>query len=130
MQGKKVFFAEWAYVFGILALALGTALMEHANFGMSMVVAPAYLLHLKISQFFPAYTFGMSEYVLQAVLLIAIIAAECGNQKALNLVLLGMLSRHLDFSEEAWKNAIAACVPAKTLEINLAAFARGRALHQ
>ncbi len=58
------------------------------------------------------------------------IAAECGNQKALNLVLLGMLSRHLDFSEEAWKNAIAACVPAKTLEINLAAFARGRALHQ
>ena len=58
------------------------------------------------------------------------IAAECGNQKALNLVLLGMLSRHLDFSEEAWKNAISACVPAKTLEINLAAFARGRELHR
>ena len=58
------------------------------------------------------------------------IAAECGNQKALNLVLLGMLSRHLDFEEDAWKNAIAACVPAKTLEINLAAFARGRELHQ
>lgn len=58
------------------------------------------------------------------------IAAECGNQKALNLVLLGMLSRHLDFSEEAWKTSIAACVPAKTLEINLAAFERGRALHQ
>jgi len=58
------------------------------------------------------------------------IAAECGSQKALNLVLLGMLSRHLSFSEEAWKTSIAACVPAKTLETNLAAFARGRALHQ
>ncbi|MBR6571505.1 MAG: indolepyruvate oxidoreductase subunit beta [Clostridia bacterium] len=58
------------------------------------------------------------------------IAAECGNQKALNLVLLGMLSRHLSFTEEAWKESIAACVPAKTLDINLAAFARGRALHQ
>ncbi len=58
------------------------------------------------------------------------IAAECGNQKALNLVLLGMLSRHLSFSEEAWQKSIAACVPAKTLEINLAAFVRGRTLHQ
>ncbi len=58
------------------------------------------------------------------------IAAECGSQKALNLVLLGMLSRHLDFAEESWKESIAACVPAKTLETNLAAFARGRALHQ
>lgn len=58
------------------------------------------------------------------------IAAECGSQKALNLVLLGMLSRHLAFTEEAWKNSIAACVPAKTLETNLKAFACGRALHQ
>ena len=57
------------------------------------------------------------------------IAAECGNQKALNLVLLGMLSRHLEFSEEAWKESIAACVPQKTLAINLAAFERGRMIH-
>ena len=57
------------------------------------------------------------------------IAVECGSQKALNLVLLGMLSRHLPFAEDAWKDAIAACVPQKTLETNLAAFARGRALH-
>ena len=57
------------------------------------------------------------------------IAAECGSQRALNLVLLGMLSRHLPFAEDAWKAAIAACVPQKTLETNLAAFSRGRALH-
>jgi len=57
------------------------------------------------------------------------IAAECGNQKALNLVLLGMLSRHLPFSVETWQEAIAACVPAKTLQTNLAAFSRGRELH-
>ena len=56
-------------------------------------------------------------------------AAECGSQKALNLVLLGMLSRHLPFDESAWQEAIAACVPQKTLETNLAAFSRGRALH-
>ena len=54
------------------------------------------------------------------------IAEECGNQKALNLVLLGMLSAHLPFAAEAWEEAIAACVPAKTLKVNLAAFERGR----
>ena len=57
------------------------------------------------------------------------IAVECGSQKALNLVLLGMLSRHLPFSVETWQEAIAACVPAKTLQTNLAAFSRGRELH-
>ena len=56
------------------------------------------------------------------------IAVECGSQKALNLVLLGMFSRHLPFEEEAWRDAIAACVPPRTLEVNLAAFERGRAL--
>lgn len=70
MERKKVFFTELAYVLGILALALGTAFMERADLGVSMVVAPAYLIHLKVSQFFPVYTFGMSEYVLQAVVLI------------------------------------------------------------
>lgn len=70
METKKVCFTEVAYVVGIIALALGTALMERAELGISMVVAPAYLLHLKISQYFPAYSFGMSEYVFQAFLII------------------------------------------------------------
>ena len=56
------------------------------------------------------------------------IAVECGSQKALNLVLLGMLSRHLPFTEEAWHEAIGACVPKKTLPVNIAAFTRGREL--
>lgn len=69
---KKIFYAELAYVVGILTLALGTALMERADFGMSMVVAPAYILHLKISPFFPAFTFGMAEYCLQTVLILGL----------------------------------------------------------
>lgn len=59
-----------AYVIGIVALALGAALMERADFGMSMVVAPAYLIYLKISQYLTWFTFGMAEYCLQAVLII------------------------------------------------------------
>jgi len=57
------------------------------------------------------------------------IAVECGSQKALNLVLIGMLSRHLPFEASAWEKAIAACVPPKTLQVNMAAFNRGRELH-
>ena len=55
---------------GIFLLAMGTALMERADFGMSMVVAPAYLLHLYLSPGIPFFSFGMAEYLLQAVLLL------------------------------------------------------------
>ena len=72
MKPRKTFYTEAAYAAGIAILALGTALMECANFGMSMVVAPAYLIHLKLSQFLPFFSFGMAEYALQAVLLIAL----------------------------------------------------------
>ena len=72
MKPKKTFYAEAAYAVGIAVLALGTALMERANFGMSMVVAPAYLIHLKLSQSLPFFSFGMAEYALQAALLVAL----------------------------------------------------------
>ena len=70
MKGKRIFYCEWAYLFGIVILAFGTALMEKADFGMSMVVAPAYLIYLKVSEYVPSFSFGMSEYVFQAVLLV------------------------------------------------------------
>ncbi len=67
---KKVFYTELSYVLGILALALGTAFMERADFGMSMVVAPAYIIYLKISQYVSWFTFGMAEYCFQALIII------------------------------------------------------------
>ena len=70
---KKVFYTELAYILGIAFLAFGTALMERADFGVSMVVAPAYLVHLKLSQSLPFFTFGMAEYMLQGTLLLAMI---------------------------------------------------------
>ena len=59
---KKTFYTELA----------GTALMERADLGMSMVVAPAYLVYLKISQYVPRFTFGMAEYCFQALLIIVL----------------------------------------------------------
>ncbi len=66
---KRVFYTEWAYVLGMILLAAGTALMEKADFGMSMVVAPAYIVHLKGSEVLPFFSFGMAEYTLQALIL-------------------------------------------------------------
>lgn len=71
MRSQKTFYTELAYVAGIVTLALGTAFMERADFGVSMVVAPAYLIYLKLSALWPWFTFGMAEYTLQAVLLLA-----------------------------------------------------------
>lgn len=68
---KKVFYTELCYLLALPILAIGTALMERADFGMSMVVAPAYLLHLAISPALPFFSFGMAEYLLQLVLLVA-----------------------------------------------------------
>jgi uncharacterized membrane protein YczE len=70
---KRTFYSELAYVFGIIFLALGTALMERADFGMSMVVAPAYIIHLKLVRIWPFFSFGMSEYCLQLFLLILLV---------------------------------------------------------
>lgn len=55
------------------------------------------------------------------------LAEKAGFIKAVNIVLMGRLSRYFDFSEEAWRVSMIACVPEKSLEINLKAFALGRA---
>ena len=81
METKKVFYSEFAWVLGIIILAVGTAFMEQANFGMSMVVAPAYIIHLKVSEFLPWFSFGMSEYLFQGVLIILTVIAVKGFKK-------------------------------------------------
>ncbi len=53
-------------------------------------------------------------------------AEEAGSVRAVNLVLMGRLSRCFDIPLEAWDRALAACVPPKFLEINKKAFALGR----
>lgn len=70
---KKVFSSELAYLCGIVILALGVIFMEKADFGMSMVVAPAYLVYLKVSETLPFFTFGMAEYAFQGLLLLLMI---------------------------------------------------------
>lgn len=54
------------------------------------------------------------------------LAEEAGSSKAVNIVLMGRLSKQFDFTEEEWLAAIEQSVPAKFLELNKKAFALGR----
>ena len=54
------------------------------------------------------------------------LAEQAGSAKAVNVVLIGVLSRRMDIPEEAWLRAIEETVPKKFLELNKKAFQLGR----
>ena len=54
------------------------------------------------------------------------LAEEAGTSKAVNIVLMGRLSKYRDFSEEAWISAIEKLVKPAFLEVNKKAFMLGR----
>ena len=56
------------------------------------------------------------------------IAADAGNAKAANTVLLGAVSRRLAIAEEFWMRALEKMVPHKALAVNIKAFLIGREL--
>lgn len=54
------------------------------------------------------------------------LAEEAGTAKSVNIVLMGRLSKYLDFSEEQWLSAIEKLVKPAFLEMNKKAFIAGR----
>lgn len=55
------------------------------------------------------------------------LAEEAGSAKAVNIVLIGRLSKYFDeIPIEKWQQAIRECVPEKYVELNLKAFGLGR----
>ena len=53
------------------------------------------------------------------------LAEQAGSTKAVNIVLMGHLSKNFDFTQEEWMEAIEQSVPAKFLELNKKAFTLG-----
>ena len=54
--------SEITYILAVVLLALAVAILTAADLGISMIVAPAYLLSLKTG----VVTFGQAEYIIQA----------------------------------------------------------------
>lgn len=53
------------------------------------------------------------------------LAEQAGTAKASNVVLMGVVSKKMDFDRSVWEKALEACVPAKFLELNKKAFELG-----
>ena len=62
--------AELLWVFGILFVSLGVAMCSKADLGVSMIAAPTFIVHEAISPIFPFISVGVTEYVIQGILLI------------------------------------------------------------
>jgi uncharacterized membrane protein YczE len=70
-KSKKIAgMGELAYVLGVILCALGVCFSAKSGFGVSMVVAPAYVLHCKLEPLLPFFSFGVAEYVLQGGLIL------------------------------------------------------------
>lgn len=54
------------------------------------------------------------------------LAEQAGSSKAVNIVLMGRLSKYFDIPVEKWQQAITECVPQKFVEMNQKAFMLGR----
>lgn len=72
----------------------------------------------KIAAFFPKFLLVDGQGL----------AAEAGNVRAANTVLLGAVSKRLDIADDCWIKALEKMVPRKALEVNLKAFHLGRSL--
>lgn len=68
----------------------------------------------------------ISKNINNAIMVNALdLAKEAGNIKASNVVLMGVLSNHMDIESDVWEKALEEKIPAKLLEVNKKAFAAG-----
>ena len=63
---KITLHSEFAYILAILILSFSVAMVSASDLGLSMIVAPAYILSQKLG----FLTFGQCEYVIQAILFV------------------------------------------------------------
>lgn len=64
---KIKIYSEIIYIIALFGLPLAVAIFAAADFGVSMIVAPAYIMSLR----FPIFTFGQWDYIIQGFLFIA-----------------------------------------------------------
>ncbi|MBO5798014.1 MAG: hypothetical protein J6R77_06690 [Clostridia bacterium] len=100
--------AELLFLAGNLLLSLAVSTLSAVNFGLSQIVAPAYILHQKLG----VITFGQGEYILQAVLFVVF----CLIMKRVRLLYLGSFVTCLFYGLvlDGWRAAVPFFNPAVT----------------
>jgi uncharacterized membrane protein YczE len=61
---------ELLWLFGIIFVAFGVAICSKANLGVSMIAAPAFIIYEAIAPLWSGFSVGMTEYLIQGVILI------------------------------------------------------------
>ena len=59
------------WILGLLISTLGICFSTKSDFGLSMIAAAPYILHVKLSEFLPWFSQGTAEYVWEGLILIA-----------------------------------------------------------
>ncbi len=54
------------------------------------------------------------------------VAVELGNMRVVNILLLGVLSKYLDFKRESWEESVRKNIKEKFVELNITAFNKGQ----
>ena len=114
---------ELAWVIGIVVCSLGVCLCTKADFGLSMIAAPPYILHVALRDLFPWFSQGTAEYVWQGVLLILMCLAV-GRFRWRYLLSFGtavLAGLTIDF----WFLLLGGNAPYETLPARIAAFVLG-----
>lgn len=62
--------SELLWLFGIVFVAFGVMICSKADLGVSMVAAPAFVISEKLLEFSSFFTVGVTEYLIQGVMLI------------------------------------------------------------
>ncbi len=118
MQNKKIkHFAEAAWLLGIVLCSLGVSLSVKSGLGVSMIVAPAEVLYVKISQTLPWFTLGMAEYTLQGVLVV--LTAIVLRRFKLKYPLCFLTAVIHGFAVDTWRSIIGAEMAQTALEKGL-----------
>ena len=122
--------ADFIVSFELLEAARWT---EYLKPGGKIVVNTQQISPMPVITGAAAYPEGLVEKMKAAGLDVAAfdalaLAEQAGSSKAVNIVLMGHLSRYFDFTEEEWLDAIEKSVPPKFLALNKTAFLLGRNL--
>jgi len=67
--------SELLWVLGIIFVALGVAICSKADLGVSMIAAPAFVVYEAIAHLHGALSVGVTEYIIQGILLIIMCVA-------------------------------------------------------
>lgn len=63
---------ELLWAFGIIFVALGVAICNKSNLGVSMIAAPAFIISEFLSSFSQFFSVGVTEYIMQGVILVVL----------------------------------------------------------